>query len=105
MGATERPWGIANADHRPNWRNGEYRIDANSVGGDSPFVANGDTPTECRANAELIVRAVNAHDGLVAACQTARLMLQEQKDRKWAYCPATLEKLESALAAVEGKSG
>jgi hypothetical protein len=50
------------------------------------------------ANASLIVRAVNSHDELIAACEQAAGYLEHERDAGW---PEVLACLRSALARAK----
>jgi len=96
--ATARPWQVGNPD-----RNDQATV----KGGDGSLVAV--VAHECvlsrlpvmEANADLIVRAVNAHDALVAALRAMRLA--HFRDRPDCTC-REYDDAERALALAEGDS-
>ena len=96
-GATPRPWKVTTT---PFARGERVRIS-----GESTIVANVlSDPNKrmmSRANAELIVRAVNSHDQLVAALRRAIRYFDEAEQHREAW-GKMVDDFRAALAAAEG---
>jgi hypothetical protein len=57
---------------------------------------------EEEANAALIVRAVNSHEGLLAACKEAERLLSSRWTPATAHLAAGVPELRAAIAKAEG---
>jgi len=71
------------------------------------FMGEGRSEEVCGANAELIVRAVNAHDDLFAACREAiewTIHDPNCRSRRNEGCDCHMGRIEAAIAKAEGKS-
>lgn len=91
MNATPRPWYMEELN--PD----EFDITTRQ-GGKTIAMVDCDAE-ECKANASLIVRAVNAHDALVEALKNARDLLIEKR----ILVPETAIKIKQAILLAEGK--
>lgn len=109
--ATPRPW------RRPGWPEstnlmmaGDVRPYAQPIGvsGDSSqcAVANayGETAEQATANADLIVRAVNCHDELVAACEAAASIFREHNPQSPSGMLLAARQCTNALAKAKGQT-
>lgn len=103
--ATPRPWRRSGRTIR-----GPKRAASRKVRRDGVIAKVGSPGTwvdEADANAEFIVKAVNAHDELVAACKTAlyRLLQLDAEDNiaEVGPCPAC-EAIRKAIALAEARS-
>lgn len=101
QGATPRPWRVSKFD-------GRYSIVAEGAITIAPSLAEIDTHPQ--ANAALIVKAVNAHDALVAALYTAKAMIrlnardEAQDDEAWKRFQENspgMKEINAALKAAE----
>jgi hypothetical protein len=86
---TPRPWC---AVETPNWTLGIGGVLDRKIVASIPAGSN--TGAEDRA---LIVRAVNAHDALVAACEAASALIARLEDG-WDYTTPEGQQLRAALA-------
>ena len=98
--ATKRPW-YAYGIHV---QSAVIEVHELNEGYSSVCTTEGDTPEEAVANADLIVKAVNAHDALVAALVCAEadlegLVSESEQDDHPAW--QTLKEIRTALEAAK----
>jgi len=102
--ATARPWKLPASN-----REGFERVKLQGIPSlDAMAITNSDNKAIClvfksKANAELIVRAVNSHDALVNACELALTMIKarfplghgmEDVGKAWEACENVLKKVK-----------
>ena len=86
--ATKRPW-YATGIH----------VQSAAINEDNYVcTAEGDTPEAAIANADLIVKAVNSHDALVAACEAAYDQLPCVCGDNFETCDCAVAKVTAALS-------
>lgn len=97
---TPTPWEIGNVTYQHNF---ECWTKTVSAKGTRPLVGHrvaGRTEAECNANAAFIVRAVNAHDELVAALRFAKESIVQNRTLDEARNDHALNE---AMVAVENR--
>lgn len=60
-----------------------------------------DTESECRANLEFVLRAVNAHDDLVSALRTCKEVLRAVKTESGLHYPHAEDAIKAALTKAQ----
>jgi hypothetical protein len=90
------------------WKTGNNGLeDLLIVPGCQPVQAPGNSLEECSSNAEFIVRACNNHDSLLAACEMALTVINNDKSPWWIDNPdrggLNKKQLEQAIAQAKGE--
>lgn len=89
MAAQYTPWVVVGS--------GPFRIEGKKGNGKKHIAS-----CFVEGNAQDIVRAVNAHEALVAALKEAQRLLRQRTDRSISECRA-LDKMDAALALAKGE--
>ena len=103
---TPLPWFAVNrgTEKEPMWSVMAARIAGQKPRHEVAICATGDSPQEMEtANAELIVKCVNEHDGLVAALAAAQQKF-ERFARRQAYEAGEADDFEAALKQISAGS-